>query len=337
MLKTHDYLLTKLADAEIRHEPFPHLYVEDFLGDTDFHELVTSPEIGVPPATTNREMFAYLDEAGYQAIEFPGCTKSRSEYIAWLEESVRPRATHAACEGQGMALRCAKPTSPGVKALDAFFRSDDFRATVLAKFGIAAPVTLDCGLQKYLNGYEISPHPDIRQKALTWMFNANPGQDSEHSDYHTHYMTFTKDWDFVRRFWRDHREAETCWVPWDWCHTEKRQTANNSLVVFAPRFDTLHAVRARYDHLGAQRTQFYGNLWYAPAVQRIKPTFHDFANGSAPDVEALPSPSRGEVLSTAVTRAVTRFVKWSRGADPPPPDLAKPAAAYPLLAVLCLR
>lgn len=311
MLETYDYLLDKVAEAQISTDPFPHVSVENFLAETDFKELVTSAEIDLPPATTNASLFASLDAAGYQAIEFPGCTKSRTEYIAWLEEAVRPRDTHAACEGKGMALRCSKPSSREVKALDAFFRSDDFRKLLLAKFGVTGPVTMDCGLQKYLNGYEISPHPDIRQKALTWMFNANPGEDSECSDFHTNYMTFADEWDFVRRFWQEQPAAETCWVPWDWCRTQKRQTANNSLVIFAPRYDTLHAVRARYDHLPSQRTQFYGNLWYPPAARRFRPTFKDFADGVPPTLDTLPKATRGELLTAAATRAVTRFVRWS--------------------------
>ena len=28
----------------------------------------------------------------------------------------------------------------------------------------------DIGIQKFLDGYEISPHPDIRSKAITFMF-----------------------------------------------------------------------------------------------------------------------------------------------------------------------
>jgi hypothetical protein len=42
----------------------------------------------------------------------------------------------------------------------------------------------------------------------------------------------------------------------------KQQTENNSIVIFSPRWDTMHAIRAHYDHLVTQRTQFYGNLWY---------------------------------------------------------------------------
>jgi hypothetical protein len=51
-------------------------------------------------------------------------------------------------------------------------------------------------------------------------------------------------------------------VPWDWVETHKQQTKNNSIIIFSPADDTLHAVKASYDHLVTQRTQFYGNLWF---------------------------------------------------------------------------
>ena len=42
----------------------------------------------------------------------------------------------------------------------------------------------------------------------------------------------------------------------------KQQKQNNSIVIFSPSFDTMHAVKASYCHLGGQRTQAYGNLWF---------------------------------------------------------------------------
>lgn len=300
-----EYLLDKLESAVIDSDPFPHVRINDFLDDEDFHKVVGSPDITLPAAPDAHSLFATLDEASYRPIEFPGCTKSRSEYVAWLESAVKPKDTHAACEGKGMALRCTKPQSEAVRSLDAFFQSPEVRDLLARKFGVTAPTTFDCGLQKYLNGYEISPHPDIRQKALTWMLNVNPGDNTEVEDYHTHYMTFRPEWDFVRTFWRDTPQAETCWVPWQWCETQKRQDANNSIVIFSPRHDTLHAVRAHYDHLPAQRTQFYGNLWYKPRSLPFKPQFQDFADGAPPDLTRA-----GLDLKSVLYRIKSRFFGW---------------------------
>ncbi|WP_051574561.1 hypothetical protein [Mycobacterium sp. URHB0044] len=300
------YLLDKFEAAEIPNDPFPHVYIDNLLSEADFAAVVQSPDVTLPQAANVDAMFSSLDAASYQPIEFPGCTKSRQEYVQWLETAVKPKNTHAACEGKGMALRCATPQSDAVRSLDAFFQSPEWSELLIAKFGVSAPTVLDCGLQKYLNGYEISPHPDIRQKALTWMLNVNPGQ-SDDADYHTHYMTLKPEWSFVADFWRDNPDAETCWIPWAWCDTQKRQTANNSIVIFSPRHDTLHAVRAHYDHLPAQRTQFYGNLWYKPAPLTFRPQFQDFAGGSAPVL----SRSGGYVLKSATSRIRSRLMGWA--------------------------
>lgn len=299
------YLLDKLNAAEIRSDPFPHIYLEKFLGQRDFDAVVSSPEVTLPAAANIDELFSILDALSFQPIEFPGCTKSRAEYVGWLETAIKPKDTHAACEGKGMALRCTTSRSEVVRSLGAFFESRELLDLLTHKFGITAPTQLDCGLQKYLNGYEISPHPDIRQKALTWMLNVNPGSSTEALDYHTHFMTFRPEWDFVGRFWRDTPNAETCWVPWQWCETRKRQTVNNTIVVFSPRHDTLHAVRARYDHLPAQRTQFYGNLWYKPQSLTFRPTFQDFATGS------VPARSRRGLVKSAAIRLRGQLFGWT--------------------------
>ena len=39
-----------------------------------------------------------------------------------------------------------------------------------------------------------------------------------------------------------------------------QQSINNSIVLFAPNIDTLHAIKMQYDHNKFQRTQLYGNL-----------------------------------------------------------------------------
>src|SRR5262249_41193181 len=96
------YLLAKLGTAAICCGPFPHVYLENFLDQDDFEAVVSSPDITLPTAASIHELFSLLDAASYQPVEFPGCTKSRAEYVAWLETAVKPKDTHAACEGKGM-------------------------------------------------------------------------------------------------------------------------------------------------------------------------------------------------------------------------------------------
>jgi hypothetical protein len=89
-------------------------------------------------------------------------------------------------------------------------------------------------------------------------------------------MRFREQKAYVQEFWKGNQDLDRCWVPWSWCETVKQQTKNNTIVLFQPADDTLHAVRAVYDHLGTQRTQLYGNLWYHACRTTGKPNWTDF-------------------------------------------------------------
>lgn len=129
--------------------------------------------------------------------------------------------------------------------------------------------------QKYLHGYEISPHPDVRKKAATYMLNLNPYADSEKSDIHTHLLKFSKGKSHILDFWKNNLEIDRCWVPWDWCESVIQTTKNNSIILFAPSDDTMHAIKLNYDHLKFQRTQIYGNLWYNESTAIYPSTYKD--------------------------------------------------------------
>ena len=61
-----------------------------------------------------------------------------------------------------MTLRLFDPSTPILKAIDEFLSSDDFNKAIAERFGIHFNErTVDGGIQKYLDGYEISPHPDM--------------------------------------------------------------------------------------------------------------------------------------------------------------------------------
>ena len=257
------YILEKINTAPIIEDPFPHLEIQNIFEQADFNKIIESDDIKLPPAINDANLFDILFDKGYRIIEFPGCTENYKEYINWHSNKKITRKTNTACEGFGVVLRQENPGSEAVKELVRFLKSRDFVECLARKFSIESySFTHDYGIQKYLDGYEISPHPDIRRKALTYMVNINPDIRSHSYNHHTHYLKFKKEFDYVRTYWQGNPEIDTCWVPWEWCNTYKCQTENNSMVIFSPGADTLHAVKADYDHLANQRTQLYGNLWY---------------------------------------------------------------------------
>ncbi len=259
-----DYLLQKIRDAKFTDVPFRHIEIMDFLSEEDFHALITAPEIKLPPAKDDAAMFETFFRNNYKIINFPGCITDKEEYIAWHRQKGEVGArNNTACEGFGVTLRLVGPRDPMLLELIAFIESEAFNRTLADKFGIDfSAVYHDNGIQKYVDGYEISPHPDIRKKALTYMVNINPSANSEQQEHHTHYLKFKDAYRYVQEFWKGNPRVDRCWVPWNWCDTVKEQRANNSIVIFSPSNDTVHAVKAAYDHLLYQRTQLYGNLWY---------------------------------------------------------------------------
>ncbi|MWV26535.1 hypothetical protein [Aurantiacibacter rhizosphaerae] len=259
-----DYLIEKISKADFLDHPFRHVYITDFLLEEDFKAITKSPEINVEPVSSDGELFEVLQQKGYKPIQFPGCITNKQEYMDWHRSRKSQRYVHSACEGFGMTLRLYNPSTPILEELISFLSSDAFNRALAEKFDLDFEnCKVDNGIQKYLDGYEISPHPDIRRKAATFMVNINPHADSEERDHHTHYLQLKDEHSHVRKFWDANLEKERCWVPWDWCDVVKTQPENNSIVLFAPGNDTMHAVRARYDHLDGQRTQLYGNLWHS--------------------------------------------------------------------------
>ncbi|WP_137181445.1 hypothetical protein [Roseomonas sp. AR75] len=265
-MATFQYLLDKVRQAPFETEPFKHVYITDFFSRDDFARIVADPQIKLRPAKDDRDLVNTLHAAGYKEISFPGTTTDVETYLAWHNSGARQTGVNNEnCEGFGVTMRLKQPQPGSILAdLDRFMRTRAFWSVLADKFGIDLDdVTPDSGIQKYLDGYEISPHPDIRRKALTFMININPAEDSENIEYHTHYMRFKPEHDHIRVKWRDETDKEREWVPWSNCETIRLQRPNNSIVIFHPTEETLHAVRANYDHLGTQRTQCYGNLWYS--------------------------------------------------------------------------
>jgi hypothetical protein len=260
---TYSYLLEKIRAAPLLPAPFAHIHITDFFSAPDFAMITAAPEIAVHNIPSDAQLLEALFAKGYEIINFPGCIQDQAQYLGWhRHRGLINTVTNTACEGFGMTLRLKAPQSPAIAGLNQFLNSRELQATLAEKFHLnLAEISYDAGIQKYLDGYEISPHPDIRQKALTFMVNINPAADSPALDHHTHYLKFRPDHDHVRLFWENNPGLDRCWVPWSWCDTQKIQRENNSIVIFSPGNTTMHGVKTNYDHLQSQRTQLYGNFW----------------------------------------------------------------------------
>ncbi|MFB1036755.1 MAG: hypothetical protein QMC38_15575 [Sinobacterium sp.] len=264
MSNTYDfgYLTDKIINASFSLEPFKHIYIEDFFTESHLSEILSSPEIIAPVASNDKELIQGLIDKDFRPTDFPGCVTSVRKYIDW-HEADKQSSHHSVCEGFGMALRLYRFPTAILNELNTFLTTDDFNRAITEKFELEfKDCVIDGGIQKYLDGYEISPSPDIRRKAATFMVNINPSNESEKMNYHTHYLKLKKTHSYIEEFWKGNKGVDRAWVPWEWTDSIKQQTKNNSIVLFSPSDDTLHGVKASYNHLLTQRTQLHGNLWY---------------------------------------------------------------------------
>ena len=308
-MNSFNYILKKIEDAEFIEIPFKFLYIEDFLNQSDFDELVSSHVMN-----TKGESFYKLNnelvENGWEPHLHPGTFKSLSKYLDWREYNFynsnnlkKKKLEDDLCEGRGLAYRLNSKLSRKMAELRNLFLGEDFRNLALRKFNLNSEsddMNIDCGFQKYVHGYEISPHPDIREKALTWMLNLNT-VDNPETDYHTHFQVFKDNRKYIYDLWKYFPHIQRSWVPWDWCETIFKQKKNNSITLFSPDSYTLHAIKASYNDLNNQRTQLYGNIWYEKIFDS---NFQSkFINSSFKDYDYL------ERFSKTKTKKVKSLVK----------------------------
>ena len=263
------YLSEKILNVLIQTEPFSHILIEDFLSPEHFEMIINDPQVRLSRTTTTEELIDKLLDTGYVVKHFPGCTASIKQYLKCLRKNKWP-TDNDMVEGFGIALRLQKYENAEIKKLIDYLNSQAFKSVLEQKFGVTRNTKIDTGIQKYLSGYEISPHPDIRSKCLTYLANINTSEKASELPIHTHLLKFKPEKEYIYSYWENNDSIDRCWVPWEWCTSEKVVSANNSLIMFQTHDRSLHAIKLTYDHKEFQRTQIYGNLWYTD--QLGKPT-----------------------------------------------------------------
>lgn len=276
MTNKFNYIIEKINDTPFQLFPFKHLIIDNFLEKTDFDEITNSDQINFPIQSSTESLIKTLSEKKYTSKAFPGCTTSIESYLNWYNQKDKNLKTfeNGLVEGFGMAFRLKSYDNRLIDELVKFLNSKTFHDTIKDKFNKTGETTVETAIQKYMSGYEISPHPDIRKKCLTYMVNINTSNESENVDIHTYILNFKKEYECIKKFWETETTVDRCWVPWSWCDIKFTHSKNNSIIMFAPNNDTLHAVKLDYDHLKFQRTQIYGNLWY-PKTNLPKTTWKD--------------------------------------------------------------
>ena len=267
-----DYILTKIRDAEFINEPFLHLEIKKFLSNEHLRMILQDKQIHFNETSNDEELYKTLTNNSYSIQKFPGCVNNWEDYVNRTNY-----ITADPVEGIGITFRLTKYQNNKNEELIKFMNSDKFHQVLKDKFDIIEETRIITAIQKNLDDYEISPHPDVRQKALTYLLNINKNDYVQNYDIHTHLLTFKSDYKWVEDYWENNTKYNRCWVPWDWCNTEKKCRSNNTLLIFKPTSKpaTMHAVKLKYNHNKFQRTQIYGNLMYENAPWTSSMTYKE--------------------------------------------------------------
>ena len=277
--KEFNYILKKIKNAEIIEVPFPHLDIKNFLSKEHLHLIINEKQIHFKEKKNHDEVYKELVENGWKIQGFPGCTANWNNYKKYLDND-KKYLSSTPVENIGITFRLHNYKNHIIKSLIRFMNSNEFHKSLKKKFNIKEETNIISAIQKNLTGYEISPHPDIRQKCLTYLLNINNNKEIEKLDCNTHLLEFRDKYKYIQKYWEKNTDVNRCWVPWDWCNTIKTMSENNSMVIFHPDNNpaTLHAIRLKYNHLKYQRTQIYGNLMYK-CPSKIKPSsYKQFLN-----------------------------------------------------------
>ena len=253
-----DYIIEKIFSHNFKFDPFKHLEVDNFLKESHFNDIINDKRIKFKQLKNFNDLFLELKNKNYELIGFPGTSVSENEFL----NNLGKKNINDLVNNKGLVYRLIFKKKIFKSTLDKFndfVNSAKFIECLKSKFEISRNIRVETGFQKYLTNYEISPHPDIKSKSLTFMLNINPSPKSEEINFHTQYLTFKENYKFITSEWE--KNIDRCWVPWSWCELIKSQKRNNSIIIFQPNSHTLHAIKASYNCLLTQRTQFYGNFW----------------------------------------------------------------------------
>lgn len=249
------YLLEKINNAPIIQYPFPHLWIENFLQPAHLELLLSNYQLHFPPVNGLAELHKTLITLDYKIQSFPGCASSIEDYL-------NGKPTNKTVEGWGLCYRLNKIHNELIQKLISFLNSKEWHQSIKNKFEIKAETTCFSAIQKQLDKYEISPHPDVRSKAVTYLLSINSkeytGQDTS---------LYIYDDPHIPEFFGKHEHLNRCWIPWGYARLVKEVVNTNTLLMFPTSNYSLHAVKLDYNDLVSQRTQIYGNLMYSNPIK----------------------------------------------------------------------
>jgi hypothetical protein len=273
MTNNFDYIITKIQKAKLIKQPFNHYIIKNIFSDEHYAALQESGEINLKPSRDIHELVKNLLNNNYEIETFPGCVTDVNEYVNAIKSNnfviAREKFRNGGISSFGMCFKL-KSKNKFIKKIQDFFCSKPLLDCIKKKLKVSIPTTYNFGIQKYLSGYELSPHPDIRTKKATLMLNINHRELNNDTSVHTCLLRPKENAKKIIEFWKKNKEVERNLLRWDDCEMVETHNDTNSLLMFSPSDDSLHGVKLKYNDLKYQRTNLYANLWVDTDINTIK-------------------------------------------------------------------
>ena len=232
-----DYILEKIKSAKIIEKPFPHIIIPNFLEENDIENIIDNIEI---------DNLNQIDKK-YKKVVYPGA-KSATE-----ELTQRPT-------GVGLVYALKEEYSKNNIKLNKILNSEDFKNVLFKKLNI--PINIDgwnvFQINKDLNGYEISPHPDITGKVITYQINLSNTDNLDNYDLSTKFHSIKPE--CLKYIDALSKKNKRPWGKWEWFDKGKSiPYKQNTFMAFAPSDISYHSVKLEnYPQEKYQRTMLRG-------------------------------------------------------------------------------
>ena len=146
------YLLDKIKDQEFATNPFKHIYIENWLNEKHFNEIVNDDSIKIPQHSTTEQQIENLQNLNYKAIPFPGCTPDVQKYLEWYNGKKVTFKLNEILEGFGVSFRMMQYKNQMIQELIEYLNSAEFHDVLKEKFEKTQPTTVETAVQKYMMG-----------------------------------------------------------------------------------------------------------------------------------------------------------------------------------------
>ena len=232
-----EYIIKKIENAEIIVKPFPHIIIHNFIEDHDLKNIIENIEID-----NLNEI-----EKKYKKVHYPGAKL--------INEEITNRPT-----GIGLVYSLKDEYLNNNIELNTILSSKDFKQVLFKKLNISKNIDgwNVYQINKDLNGYEISPHPDITGKVITYQINLSNTNILDNYELGTKFHTIKPE---CLKFIKELSKKKTRpWGKWEWFDKGKSiPYKQNTFMAFAPSDISYHSVKLEnYPQEKYQRTMLRG-------------------------------------------------------------------------------